>query len=949
MNPDRLRQISRLYHAALLRAVPDRSPFVREACGDDESLRSEVESLLAQADSALDFLKTPAVDLAASLVTDVPYVSLIGRQLGGYHVLALLGAGGMGEVYRARDPRLGREVAIKILPASFVNDADRLRRFNQEVRAAAAINHPNIIVVHSVEQAGDLRFVTMELIEGKTLAELIPRGGLPLDSILKLGIQLADGVSAAHKLEIVHRDLKPANVMVTSDGLVKILDFGLAKLKEYQPASDAITALPTGPQTAQGVIIGTVAYMSPEQAEGKALGCRSDLFSLGTILYEMSTGERPFKGETTLSTITAILRDTPRSVTELNPSLPSELARVVRRALVKDPERRYQTAKDLRNDLEEVKASVDASAMRSARNGSDSVSGSQGTRLWQAAVAVLLVALALAAGIYALMQRPAPIQNLQITQLTTRGNAERPAISPDGKFVAYVQHEGDDYSLWIRQTTTGSNVQIVRSEPNVTLWGGTVTPDGGFVDFVRWHGGVEFMEIWRVPLLGGASRRLIEHADTPVGWSPDGRHVAFVRTFRTDGTTALIVADRDGADERVLAVRKSPRAYLSLSQQRPNVRPAWSPDGRVIAVIGTDEATPQAVFVDTATGSERVVPLSTLGSITGPAWVGAGALVVTGTAEDGVLQQVWRLSYPAGQLTPLTNDLSSFLGTSVTTDGRSLVTERSDTRASVWVGDGAGNSGTEVVSSNTLGDVSAAQIAWAGDRLLYPRMVNGQLVLASMRPGGGAPDDILSNDFDRFSATSDGRTIVFTSTNGIWKAEADGRHRVQLISGSAGYPQVTRDDRSILFLSTRTGLQSPWVVSVEGGSPVQVANLFAGAATLDVSPDGKSLMFGTTGSGGNFQFVICELPMCAARRALGVPGTSMLRRYRWAPDGRGIADILAPGFNIWIVPLDGSPPHQLTHFAERSIQDFAWSHDGQRLAIARTTTTNDIVLLKGLN
>ena len=297
----------------------------------------------------------------------------------------------------------------------------------------------------------------------------------------------------------------------------------------------------------------------------------------------------------------------------------------------------------------------------------------------------------------------------------------------------------------------------------------------------------------------------------------------------------------------------------------------------------------------------------------------------------------------------MTNDLSSFLGTSVTTDGRSLVTERSDTRISVWVGDGAANSGTEVVSSNTLGDASAAQIAWAGDRLLYPRTVNGQLVLASVRPGGGERDDILSNDFDRVSATSDGQTIVFTSTDGIWKAEADGRHRVQLISGSAGYPQVTRDDRSILFLSARTGLQSPWMVSVDGGSPVQVANVFAGAGTVDVSPDGKSLMFGTTGSGGHFQFVICDLPTCAMRRALGVPGTSMLRRYRWTPDGRGIADILAPGFNIWIVPLDGSPPHQLTHFTERNIQDFAWSHDGQRLAVARTTTTNDIVLLKGLN
>ena len=233
-------------------------------------------------------------------------------RLGAYEVVALIGAGSMGEVYRARDSRLGREVAVKILKASFAADADRLRRFEQEVRAAAALNHPNIVVIHSVEQNGDLRLLAMELVEGETLATVIRKGRLPLDRILKLGIQIADGVSAAHQLEMVHRDLKPANVMVTSEGRAKILDFGLAKLIEDQPASGATTTVPTESPTAHGVIVGTVAYMSPEQAEGKALDCRSDLFSLGIILYEMSTGERPFKGQTNLSTIASILRDTPR-------------------------------------------------------------------------------------------------------------------------------------------------------------------------------------------------------------------------------------------------------------------------------------------------------------------------------------------------------------------------------------------------------------------------------------------------------------------------------------------------------------------------------------------------------------------------------------------------------------------------------------------------------------
>ena len=951
MNPDRFRQISQLYHEALHKAVTDRSAFVREACGDDEALRCEIESLLAQDYCARDFLETPAADLHGRSMTEVQHLSLIGRQLGVYHVTALLGAGGMGEVYRAHDPRMGRDIAMKILPASFSTDADRLRRFDSEVRAAAALSHPNIVVIHSVEQAGNLRFLTMELIEGKTLDEVIPKGGLPLDRILKLGIQLADGASAAHRLEMVHRDLKPTNVMVAFDGRVKILDFGLAKLKEYDAASGANSTLTIRPVTARGVIVGTVAYMSPEQAEGKALDCRSDLFSLGTILYEMSTGERPFKGETSLATITSILRDTPRPVTEVNPGLPSALAGIVGRALAKDPERRYQTAEALRNDLEDLSASVEIAGAGPLRRGPAALPWTQATRWWQVGAAAFLITLALAGGLYTVLHLRAPIRNLQITQLTTSGNAERPAISPDGKFVAYIQHDGNVDSLWIRQTTTGSNTQIVRPEPNVTLWGATITPDGEFVDFVRWLGSAEFMEIWRVSLLGGAARRLIEHADSPVGWSPDGRHLALVRVSRAGGTTSLIVADRDGANEQILSVQKSPRMHSNVSVTgNPNVRPAWSPDGRVIALIGTDAAMQQSVlsFVDAATGSERVVSLSKLGSITGPSWLDNGALVVTGTAEDAVLQQVWQVSYPAGRLTQLTNDLSSFRGTSVAADGRSLVTERSDIRASVWVGDSAADGWVEVVSSNTLGDVSAAQIAWAGDRVLYPRLVNGQLVLASLIPGGSAPDDILSDPFGQFAATSNGSTILFTSADGIWKANADGRHRVQLTPGSAGYLQITRDDRSVLFLSTRSGLQSPWIVPIEGGPPVQVADVFAGAGTVDVSPDGKSLVFGTTGVGGNFQFVICELPTCTTRRSLGVPKTSTLRRYRWTPDGRGIADIPAPGSNIWIVPLDGSSPHQLTRFTERSIQDFAWSHDGKRLAVARTTTTNDIVLVKGL-
>jgi serine/threonine protein kinase/Flp pilus assembly protein TadD len=282
-----------------------------------------------------------------------------GTRLGPYEILSRLGAGGMGEVYRAKDPRLGRDVAIKVLHAEFSVDAERLRRFEQEARAAATLNHPNIVTIHSVEEAGGTRFLTMEFIDGSSLVRLIPKDGMPLDRLLNVAIPLVDAISAAHQTGITHRDLKPANVMVTTDGRVKVLDFGLAKLREPSRAELAVSAIPTEALTGEGRIVGTVAYMSPEQAEGKPVDQRSDLFSLGVVLYEMATGGRPFTGDTSVSVLSSIIKDTPRSVTDLKPALPRELSRIIKRCLAKDPEYRYQSAKDLRNDLRELQQDSD--------------------------------------------------------------------------------------------------------------------------------------------------------------------------------------------------------------------------------------------------------------------------------------------------------------------------------------------------------------------------------------------------------------------------------------------------------------------------------------------------------------------------------------------------------------------------------------------------------------
>ena len=324
MSPERWQQIHSLFDKARSYASGEVAGFLESACNGDEELRREVEWMLAHQQAAKGFIQAPAIELVALSVAGDRSASLARPALGPYEDLRLIGTGGMGEVYSARDPRLKRSIALKVLPEEMAVDPERYARFEREAHAVAALNHPNIVTIHSVEQAEGVHFLTMELVAGKTLAEMILPRGMAVDQIFQIAIPIADAISAAHSQGITHRDLKPTNIMVSRDGRVKVLDFGLAKLSVGEVAND-ITSLPAKPLTRDGRILGTVSYMSPEQAEGKKVDPRSDIFSLGIILYELATGERPFKGETRVSVLSSIMKDTPRPVTEINPALPLEV------------------------------------------------------------------------------------------------------------------------------------------------------------------------------------------------------------------------------------------------------------------------------------------------------------------------------------------------------------------------------------------------------------------------------------------------------------------------------------------------------------------------------------------------------------------------------------------------------------------------------------------------
>jgi serine/threonine protein kinase len=879
-----------------------------------------------------------------------------GSRLGEYEIVSLLGVGGMGEVYRARDARLQRDVALKLLPELWAADPDRRDRFRREGLAVAALNHPHIVTIHSVEDAGSTVFLTMELVSGRSLASALQSGPLALERILTVGIAIADAVSAAHQKGITHRDLKPANVILGEGdhaGRVKVVDFGLAKaiapgVDRESGAGQAIANSPTftSPAVTQhGVILGTAAYMSPEQAEGRAVDHRSDVFSLGVVLYEMSTGRQPFTGDTSLSVLSSILKDTPRPVTELNPSLPQELSRIIRRALAKDPERRYQDARDLRSDLEDAKASLEsgeatAKPLPSPRKAPRALP-------WAAAVTLLIGAAAV--GFWLRRDSlpassppasaPPAFADLRITQLTTSGNAERPAISPDGRFVAYVQRDGNDYSLWLRETANTSNGQIVAAQPGVTLLGATFTPDGTSIVFVRKDG--KSTDLWRVPFLGGTPRPFVADVDSPVSWSPKGSRMAFFRSRITPTLSFhLFVATAAGEGERELASSVPGELWITLTAPwRPSIAPAWSPDGRFIAVAATtSEARNRAIVVDSETGSMQGIPVPS-GIIYGLGWLNDESLVINQPPPIGSPTQLFRLPYPAGGLARLTNDPNDYVGVSLTADRGGLVTARREGRMDIWVGDAGGIAGTDVVRR---APISVDRLAWSSDRLLYGTISGGRAAIMRIVPGRAGAEEVVLDAFTP-AVTSDGSTIVFVSSSSedpfsLWKADASGR-RIAILAPSASAEQVvvTPDDRSVIYNSVGGDTASIWTVPLDRGKPTKLVDGVGGS----VSPNGRSMAF----TDSRARLMVCDLPGCTAPRPIGpAPFGAPIA---WTPDGSGVA--YATDGNIWVQSLAAGPPRQLTRFTDnRPIGSFAWSRDGKRQAISRSTITNDIVLLQGL-